>query len=113
MINYDTDGNFNYLATVKAVLSDYCKSNFFLGSAIGLFLTLHWGRHHITEVKNALEMLQADAVDEEVITTCLGELKRLDKNSNGSLNRRLEFLEEVKINREIILQQTNNRRYRI
>lgn len=73
---------------IKALLKDYTKEDFFLGSFLGCLFFGHWGRHHISEVHKIIQTKY------ECMDDILYDLRLLKPNEGGSLHRRIEFIDK-------------------
>lgn len=71
---------------IRAILDDYTKS----GSRWMRLAHFHFNRHHCEEVEDLL--LTTKELDGPSL---LAELKKIDRRPNGSLDRRIQFIEEA------------------
>lgn len=81
------------LYKIKALLQDYTKETFFLGSFLGRIFCSHWNRHHIDKVRKIIQTRYECSED------ILYDLKLLKPQQGGSLGTRIRFIE---------MQTTNN-----
>ena len=82
---------------IKALLKDYTKENFFLGSFLGRLFCGHWNRHHISKVHKIIQTRY------ECIEDIMYDLKLLKPEKGGSLERRIRFIDmQTTINSTIL-----------
>ncbi len=72
---------------IQALLKDYTKESSFLGSFLGRVFTGHWNRHHVDRVHVIANSFYSDRED------LLHDLKLINCVKNGSLSRRIQFIE--------------------
>lgn len=76
----------------KALLKDYTKENFFLGSFAGRVLSGHWNRHHVRGVSRIITQINENKYTQ--IEDVIAALKDLNPTPGGSLCRRIQFIED-------------------
>lgn len=76
----------------KALLKDYTKENFFLGSFVGRVLTGHWNRHHVSGVSKIITHINENKYTE--VEDVIAALRDLNPTPGGSLCRRIQFIED-------------------
>ncbi len=76
---------------VMALLSDYTKGTTPVLSSLSLFAHGHFNRHHTSLVRTMIKQIEGRETSIELV---LKELNDLDKNPNGSLAKRLDFLQK-------------------
>ncbi|MGL5743058.1 MAG: DUF5617 domain-containing protein [Legionella sp.] len=78
---------------IKALLMDYTKEDFLLGSFIGRVISGHWNRHHVDAVSKIIANISStnyyESADEIV-----DALNALKPEKGGSLHRRIQFIEQ-------------------
>lgn len=84
---WKTAGSYSSIRRVKALLADYTKENFFLGSFFGRLFFGHWGRHHVDKVHEIIHT-PYESVDDLIY-----DLKILKPQLGGSLDRRICFID--------------------
>lgn len=72
---------------IKALLRDYTKEDSIFGSFWGRIFTGHWNRHHVTMVHDIIKARYSSVED------LIAELKALNPRKDGSLDRRISFIE--------------------
>lgn len=72
---------------IKALLKDYTKESFFLGSFLGRFFSGHWNRHHIDKVQHIIKRPY------ECTDDIIYDLKLLKPEKEGSLAKRIHFID--------------------
>jgi small GTP-binding protein len=72
----------------KRLLNDYCKGDAWYSSIL-LFACWHFNRHHITEVRTALQNMEEGDFESE-----FKRLKNLASITKGSLYSRLNFIQQ-------------------
>ncbi|KTD61302.1 substrate of the Dot/Icm secretion system [Legionella santicrucis] len=85
------EGNSN-IRRIKALLIDYTKENFLLGSSIGLIISGHWNRHHVSAVSKIIANISVKNYYESA-DDVVAELKALKPEKGGSLDKRIKFIE--------------------
>jgi hypothetical protein len=80
-------GHRSNISKIKALLQDYTKENFFLGSFLGRFFCAHWNRHHIEKVHKIIQTRY------ECVEDIIYDLKLLKPEHNGSLDKRIRFID--------------------
>ncbi|ARB93602.1 DUF5617 domain-containing protein [Legionella longbeachae] len=77
---------------IKALLLDYTKENFLLGSSIGLIISGHWNRHHVSAVSKIIANISVKNYYESA-DDVVADLKTLKPEIGGSLYQRIKFIE--------------------
>ncbi|KTD08999.1 substrate of the Dot/Icm secretion system [Legionella gratiana] len=85
------EGNSN-IRRIKALLMDYTKENFLLGSSIGLIISGHWNRHHVSAVSKIITNMSVKNYYESS-DDVVADLKALKPEKGGSLYQRIKFIE--------------------
>lgn len=85
------EGNSN-LQRIKVLLIDYTKESFFLGSSIGLIISGHWNRHHVSAVSKIIAKMSIKNFYESA-DDVVADLKALKPEKGGSLFQRIRFIE--------------------
>ncbi len=86
-----TNAYSSYEQKVITLLSDYTKGTTPVLSSLSLFAHGHFNRHHTTLVRTMIKQIEGRETSIELV---LKELNDLDKNPNGSLAKRLDFLQK-------------------
>ncbi|RUR11002.1 DUF5617 domain-containing protein [Legionella sp. km772] len=84
---WKTPKAYSNILKIKALLTDYTKENFFLGSFFGRLFSCHLGRHHVAKVHEIIH------TPYECVEDLIYDLKLLKPQKGGSLDRRLRFIE--------------------
>ena len=75
------------IVKVKALLKDYTKENFFLGSFWGRLFSGHWCRHHVDKIHEIIH------TPYECVDDLIYDLKILKPQKGGSLDKRIRFVD--------------------
>ena len=78
---------YSNIMKIKALLKDYTKENFFLGSFLGRLFSGHWNRHHIDKIHEIIHT-PYESVDDLIY-----DLKLLKPQKGGSLDQRIRFID--------------------
>jgi hypothetical protein len=76
------------IAKIKALLRDYTKDSYWLGSFLGRVFSGHWNRHYIDKVRRIIQTTY------ESTDHLLYDLKLIKPSLGGSLDARIRFIDE-------------------